>query len=58
MYTEYFPGGQTLALMIPVLTESMKGQYSCSASYANTKQLLETVTVETYRKYTFSYSIK
>lgn len=51
MYTEILPGGQTLALMIPVLTETMAGRYVCSASYANTKALQMSVDVETFGKW-------
>lgn len=50
MYTEVLPGGQTLALIIPSLTETMAGKYYCSASYASTKQLEMSVEIETYGK--------
>lgn len=50
MYTEVLPGGQTLALFIPSLTETMAGTYSCSAAYANTEQIEKSVRIETYGK--------
>lgn len=50
MYTEVLPGGQTLALIIPSLTETMAGRYYCSASYANTELLEQSVDIQTYGK--------
>lgn len=51
MYTEVLYGGTTLALMIPSLTDTMAGNYTCSASYAQTTHLSQSVIIETYRKY-------
>lgn len=51
MYTEMLPGGQTLALLIPSLTQFMAGMYYCSASYANTEHLEASVRIETYGKF-------
>lgn len=53
MYTEVLPGGQTLALLIPSLTQFMAGMYYCSASYANTEHLEASVKIETYSKLPF-----
>lgn len=54
MYTETLPGGQSLALIIPSLQETMAGTYFCSASYAATEMLEAKVTVETYGKFSLS----
>lgn len=49
MYTESLQGEQ-LALIIPSLTESMQGDYYCSAAYANSEMLETKVRIETYGK--------
>lgn len=54
MYTEVLPGGQTLALIIPSLTETMAGRYYCSASYANTELLEQSVDIQTYGEFCHS----
>ncbi len=48
MYTETLPGGQSLALIIPSVQETMRGTYFCTASYANTELLEAKVAIETY----------
>lgn len=48
MYTEVLPGDQSLALLIPSLTDEMAGMYYCFASYASTQQLEISVRIETY----------
>ncbi|XP_059622214.1 fasciclin-2 isoform X3 [Phlebotomus argentipes] len=48
MYTEVLPGDQSLALLIPVLTDTMAGTYYCTASYANTELMVQSVRIETY----------
>lgn len=50
MYTEMLPGNQMLALIITKVTETMAGQYVCSASYARTEDLRVTVDIQTYGK--------
>lgn len=57
MYTEVLPGDQSLALLIPSLTEEMAGMYYCSASYASTQQLEISVRIETYGKYNLIFYI-
>uniref|UniRef100_A0A1B0GL92 Putative neural cell adhesion molecule l1 n=1 Tax=Lutzomyia longipalpis TaxID=7200 RepID=A0A1B0GL92_LUTLO len=48
MYTEVLPGDLSLALLIPVLTDTMAGTYYCTASYANTELMVQSVRIETY----------
>lgn len=50
MYTEALNSEQ-LMLVISSLTETMAGNYYCTASYANSEMLEAKVKVETYGKY-------
>lgn len=54
MYTEMLPGGQTLALLIPSLTQFMAGMYYCSASYASTEHMETAVRIDTYGKFFYT----
>lgn len=49
MYTELLPGNQMLALMITQVTDTMAGEYICSASYS-TEPLRASVDISTYGK--------
>lgn len=50
MYTEALNSEQ-LMLVISSLTDTMAGNYYCTASYANSEMLEAKVKVETYGKY-------
>ena len=52
IYTEALNSEQ-LMLVISSLTETMAGDYYCSASYATSEMLENKVTVETYGKNIF-----
>jgi hypothetical protein len=47
VYTEQLPGDLSLALIIRNLRESEAGNYTCSATYANSERLVRTVRIET-----------
>lgn len=47
VYTEQLPGDSSLALIIRSLRESEAGNYTCSATFANSEQLSRTVRIET-----------
>lgn len=53
MYTEMLPGNQMLALIITQVTETMAGEYICTASYARTESLRARVDLQTYGKKMF-----
>lgn len=52
IYTEAL-NSQQLMLVISSLTDTMAGDYFCSASYANSEMLEAKVKVETYGEWAF-----
>ena len=49
MHTEQMPSA--LALIIPALRETEAGQYTCTATYANSEKLYKSVRIETIGRY-------